>query len=51
MQYEDILYDAAEGVARITINRPQVMNAFRGAHLRGIDPRAQPRRLGPGRSA
>ena len=30
MQYQDILYDAAEGVARITINRPQVMNAFRG---------------------
>jgi 2-ketocyclohexanecarboxyl-CoA hydrolase len=30
MPYEDILYDAAEGVARITINRPQVMNAFRG---------------------
>jgi 2-ketocyclohexanecarboxyl-CoA hydrolase len=30
MQYEDILYDAAAGVARITINREQVMNAFRG---------------------
>jgi len=30
MQYADILYDAADGVARITINRPAVMNAFRG---------------------
>ena len=28
MQYADILYDAADGVARITINRPAVMNAF-----------------------
>jgi 2-ketocyclohexanecarboxyl-CoA hydrolase len=30
MQYEDILFDAADEVARITINRPQVLNAFRG---------------------
>jgi 2-ketocyclohexanecarboxyl-CoA hydrolase len=30
MQYEDILYQVEAGVVHITINRPQVMNAFRG---------------------
>jgi 2-ketocyclohexanecarboxyl-CoA hydrolase len=30
MQYQDLLYDVADGVARITINREKVMNAFRG---------------------
>lgn len=28
-QFTDILYDKAEGMAKITINRPQVRNAFR----------------------
>jgi len=28
-EYEDLLYDTAEGIARITINRPEVHNAFR----------------------
>jgi naphthoate synthase len=27
--YEDLLYDKAEGIARITINRPEARNAFR----------------------
>jgi len=29
MTYQDILFEAQDGVATITINRPQVMNAFR----------------------
>ena len=28
-KYTDIKYDKAEGIARITINRPEVRNAFR----------------------
>jgi naphthoate synthase len=28
-EYTDILYEVAEGIARITINRPEVRNAFR----------------------
>jgi naphthoate synthase len=28
-EYADILYDKTEGIARITINRPEVRNAFR----------------------
>lgn len=27
--YEDIIYEKAEGIARVTINRPEVHNAFR----------------------
>jgi naphthoate synthase len=27
--YEDIIYERAEGIARVTINRPEVHNAFR----------------------
>jgi naphthoate synthase len=32
-QYEDIWYDTAEGIARVTINRPEVRNAFRPTTL------------------
>jgi 2-ketocyclohexanecarboxyl-CoA hydrolase len=29
MQFEDVIYDKADGIATITINRPPVLNAFR----------------------
>ena len=30
MEFEDVLYEAGDGVATITINRPKQLNAFRG---------------------
>jgi len=33
-EFEDILYHKAEGIAKITINRPQVRNAFRPLTVR-----------------
>ena len=31
-EYTDIRYETAEGIAKITIARPEVRNAFRPAH-------------------
>ncbi|MFN2641242.1 MAG: 1,4-dihydroxy-2-naphthoyl-CoA synthase, partial [Actinomycetota bacterium] len=28
-EYSDIIYETAESIAKITINRPEVRNAFR----------------------
>ncbi|GEK35154.1 1,4-dihydroxy-2-naphthoyl-CoA synthase [Kurthia sibirica] len=36
MQLTDILYDKHHGIATITINRPDVMNAFRGATIQQL---------------
>src|SRR5581483_9472919 len=32
-QYTDLVYETAEGIAKITINRPEVRNAFRPTTL------------------
>ncbi len=36
MDYQDIIFSKGDGVARITFNRPQVYNAFRGTTLREL---------------
>ncbi len=30
MAFQDIIFEKAEGIATITMNRPEVLNAFRG---------------------
>src|SRR3972149_4699064 len=34
--YEDVIYETAEGIAKVTINRPRVRNAFRPQTVREL---------------
>jgi enoyl-CoA hydratase len=36
MEYQNILYEKADGIAKITINRPEVMNALNGATVKEL---------------
>jgi 2-ketocyclohexanecarboxyl-CoA hydrolase len=36
MELSDVLYDAKDGIATITINRPEVYNAFRASTVEGM---------------
>jgi 2-ketocyclohexanecarboxyl-CoA hydrolase len=36
MEFQDLVYEEKNGVARITINRPEVMNAFRGQTVESL---------------
>ncbi len=42
--YEDIIYESAEGMARITINRPERRNAFRPESLFEVSEACEPAR-------
>ena len=49
--YTDIRYETAEGIAKITIDRPEVRNAFRPHDDARADPRVRRGARRPGRSA
>ena len=36
MEFQDILYDVSEGIATITLNRPDKLNAFTGRMMHEI---------------
>ncbi len=46
--FEDILYDKAEGIAKLTINRPEVRNAFRPKTLHELTAAFNDAREDPG---
>lgn len=37
MAYENLIYEAAQGVATVTVNRPEVLNALNGATLKELE--------------
>ena len=37
-EWTDVRYETADGIAKITINRPEVRNAFRPLTTREVDP-------------
>ena len=36
MSFENILYEIEDGILTITLNRPEILNAFSGGMLRDI---------------
>ena len=50
-EWEDIRYETAGGIAKLTINRPEVRNAFRPTTLFELDSRLRDGARRPGRSA
>ena len=47
MEFQDILYEKKEGIVRITINRPEVYNAFRTHTLKEISQALEDAELDP----
>ena len=51
-EYEDIRYElSGDGIAKITINRPEVRNAFRPQTVIELSDALEARARGPARSA